>query len=158
MRRVLAVTAAGLVALLAACVPGSGNPPAAPWPSPVAESSSGTVAVCARITDAFSDAMGPLGTAFGKLIGARAADDDDAQSDAAAEVVEEMKSLTKELRDLGRNADDTQLQQAVSTSATNIDKLADDPAYLGGLTKITDVPVAINKISAAAQPLTQACA
>ncbi|HKD97610.1 MAG TPA: hypothetical protein VKB69_08395 [Micromonosporaceae bacterium] len=157
MRKLLVVAATAVAAAtLAACTSAGGAQPA-PWESPVAQSSSSKIAVCTQIRDAFADAMGPLGNALGKMIGSRTAGDDDDADAAGDQVVDQLKSLSKSLKDLGAGADDTGVQQAVTTATANIDKLAADPEFLSDVKDLDDVPAAIGKLSTAAQPITQAC-
>lgn len=157
MRGVLLVAAAGVAALLAGCT-SPGPAAAAPWSAPVTPSGSARTAVCAQVRSAFGDAMEPLGTALGQLVGAQAAGDRKAANAAGQDAVSELKAISAKLTTISAGAADADLRQAITSAKGSIDQLAADPTFLSDVGGITDIPSAVGKVSTAANQVASACA
>ncbi len=166
MRRLLTAS----VVLVAAAVVSSGctakSGPAEPaWHAPgstqaAADSGPGSATtVCGSIRTVVTKDMGPLGTAFGTMVGkATANDDDDDQEKAVAQAATAMKKLGSDISSATAVADDATLREAGKTAEANIVALAADPAYLSGITTMDAMASAITKLQQATGPVTTACA
>jgi hypothetical protein len=165
MRRLLATSVVLLAAVVASagCSSTSGaNEPA--WHSPGSTQAapddgpgSATV-VCGSIRTVVTSDMGPLGSAFGAMVGKATAKDDDDQEKAEDQAATALKKLGSDISAASAVATDTTLRAAGKTVEANIVALAADPSYLSGITTMDAIAAATTKLQQATGPVTAACA
>jgi hypothetical protein len=154
----VSATGAVLVALLAGCVTQAANAPSPrSTASPTADPSGATVTVCKQIRSDLGSRMSSLGEALGDYLGYRAADDDDAVEDARAAVTAQVKELGAAISRVGHAANDVSVRTAASKASAAVDRVAVSGDFFSDLDSLSDIPAAIDKISDAAQPITDAC-
>jgi hypothetical protein len=165
MRRLLAASVVLVVTAVASagCTPKSGS--AAPaWHSPGAAQATtdtgpgSSTTVCGGIRAVVTADMGPLGTAFGTLVGAGTAGDSDDQEKLEDQAAAALRKLGTDISTATAAADDTTLRQAGKTADANIDALAADPSYLTGITSMDAITAATTKLQQATTPVVSACA
>src|SRR5262245_55909268 len=114
--------------------------------------------VCGRIRVEVSSHMTELGAAMGKYVGLRTADpDSDDTEDARDAVSNEIKAMAADISRLGGTATDATLKTTADQVAHSIDAFGTNADFVTDIKSLADVPAAIDKLSDAAQPLTDAC-
>jgi hypothetical protein len=162
MRRLLvtSVVLLATVALSAGCA-SRGGPSAPSWTTKPAAADNGpgsAIVVCGSIRTAVTADMGPIGTAFGAMVGRATADDDDDVAKARAQAVTALKKLGADISAAAAAATDAPLRDAGKTAETNIQALAADSSFLSGITSMEALQDATAKLQQAIEPLTSACA
>lgn len=130
----------------------------APWPSPGLAGAAGAKSdVCTQVRNAITSHMAPLGTALGQYVGYRTSTDGPDQTTAATSVRTQITSIGTAITDATSGAADDPVRTAAQSAAASLKILTDDPAFLSDINTVADLPVAMDKLTAAIQPLANAC-
>lgn len=162
MRRLFAASVIMLAAaaMTAGCTSSSG-PSAPSWkksPTAAADGPGSPTVVCGSIRTAVTADMGPLGTAFGAMVGRATANDDADEAKAKAKALTALQKLGTDISTATATATDAPLRDAGKAADTNIQALAADPSYLSGITTMAAIADATTRLQQATGPVTTACA
>jgi hypothetical protein len=135
----------------------NGSPVAAPSATLGAPTVGTKAAVCGAIRTEVAAHMRPLGTALGRYVGFRSAADTPDQRAAADAVKAELAALAGAISSAGATASDPALKVITAHAASALDGLGGDATFLAVLDQMSDIPAALSRLTAAVQPVTDAC-
>lgn len=161
---VMALLALGGLTAMAGCA--AGAPPSArsasvapsvPAPTTAPSPSGNTGEVCQKINATVAGDLSAFGVDVGNYAGHQTGKNTDAAKKSKASALGRLTSLAGKVRAAGQLASVPALGAAANTTAGNLERLAADPALLAGVHAAADIPPVIQKVTAATDPLINAC-
>jgi hypothetical protein len=158
MRRLIAMS----MLLAAASVTAGCTSAAAPASAPTSNSTSqqaakAAAAVCAQLQTAVSRDIGPIGTAFGTIVGDATAKNPAGVEEAETAATTALGKLGSDLESSVAAGTDPAVRAAVTTARQNLTALTSDPSFLSDITTMDGIAAATTKLQTATAPITTAC-
>jgi hypothetical protein len=157
MRRLIAISMLLVGASVTAACTSTAATPTTPTPTSNQAAGPSNAAVCAQLRTVVTADLGPVGTAFGTIVGDATAKDSDGRQRAEAAAATALQKLGSDLESAAVAGDDPAVRTAVSTSRQNLTALVGDQSFLSGITTMNGIADATTKLQTATAPITTAC-
>jgi hypothetical protein len=158
MRRLIAISVLLVGASITAGCTSSSTPTAtSPTTASNQAAAVSNTAVCAQLKTVVASDLGPLGAAFGTLVGDATAKNKTGQHKAETTATTALAKLGTDLESAAAAGDDPAVRTAVTTTQQNLTTLVGDPSFLSDITTMDGIATATTKLQAATAPITTAC-
>jgi hypothetical protein len=158
MRRLIAISL-----LMFAVSAAAGCTSTSKSPAPVSKSDAGgstavsSTATCTKLRSVVADDIGPIGTAFGTIVGDATAKNTAGVQSAEADATTALNKLGTDLKAAADAGDSPTVKAAVTTSLNKLATLTSDPSFLSDISSMDDLAAATSKLQDATAPITTAC-